>query len=77
MKGRTRSELGPGDYFGEMSLLDGGPRSATVRASEPLTTLSIAEWNFRPLLKSHPTIAYKMLVMMCRRLRSVERNVTG
>ncbi|MGZ4736876.1 MAG: cyclic nucleotide-binding domain-containing protein [Acidimicrobiia bacterium] len=70
--GRTVATLGPGDYFGELSLIDGDPRSASVVAIEPLRTWSIAEWNFRPLLKTQGTIAYKLLVMLCRRLRAAE-----
>jgi CRP-like cAMP-binding protein len=72
--GRTRATLGAGEYFGELSLIDGEPRSATVIATEPLTTLSIAEWNLRPLLKSQPTISYKLLVVLCRRVRSVMKS---
>jgi CRP-like cAMP-binding protein len=74
--GRTRNVLGPGDYFGEVSLIDGGPRSATVTAETPLRTLALAEWNFRPLLKEVPSIAPKILVEMCSRLRSNEKQLT-
>jgi CRP/FNR family transcriptional regulator, cyclic AMP receptor protein len=72
--GRTRATLSPGEYFGELSLIDGEPRSATVVALEPLETLSIAEWNLRPLLKSQATISYKMLVVLARRVRSVMKS---
>src|SRR4051794_34208831 len=44
---RTLATLGPGDYFGEISLIDGEPRSATVIATSDLQTLSLARWNFR------------------------------
>jgi CRP/FNR family cyclic AMP-dependent transcriptional regulator len=67
--GRAADQLGPGDYFGEMSLLDGEPRSATIVATTPIRALSIARFNFRPLLTNHPDIAEHILVEMSRRLR--------
>jgi CRP/FNR family cyclic AMP-dependent transcriptional regulator len=74
--GRTRAKLGPGDFFGEMSLIDGGPRSATVRADTGVRTLSLASWEFTPLLDANPSIARKLLVELSRRLRAVERSLT-
>jgi CRP/FNR family transcriptional regulator, cyclic AMP receptor protein len=72
--GRRRPSLGPGDYFGEISLIDGGPRSATVTAATDLQTLSIASFNFRALLKEQPPLAMKLLSQLCRRLRSSEQS---
>lgn len=69
---REVTVLSGGDYFGEMSVIDGGPRSATVTATTPVRTLSIASWEFMPLLEKHPGIAAKMLVEMVRRVRRLE-----
>lgn len=68
--GRTVRRLGTGSFFGEIALLDGGPRSATVIAETPVKTMSIAAWNFRSILKSHPNLAVRMLEEVCKRLRS-------
>jgi CRP-like cAMP-binding protein len=73
--GRHLASLHAGDYFGEISLIDGQPRSATVVAQTPLTTLSIASFNFRPMLLEHPAIMRKILLETCRRLRAVERSL--
>jgi CRP-like cAMP-binding protein len=71
--GRVRRRMGPGEFFGEIALLDGGLRSATVRADTPVRTLSITAWNFKPLLVEHPAMAQKLLVELCRRLRAAEK----
>lgn len=73
---RTVNTLGPGDHFGEMSLLDGGPRSATVTATTPVRTFSITAWSFRPLLERNPSIARKLLMEMSRRLRAATKSHT-
>jgi CRP/FNR family cyclic AMP-dependent transcriptional regulator len=72
---RAVNRLGPGDFFGEMSLLDDEPRSATVVAVSPLSTLSIVSFNFRSLLKSNASITYNILVCVAERLRQVQQTV--
>jgi CRP/FNR family transcriptional regulator/CRP/FNR family cyclic AMP-dependent transcriptional regulator len=68
--GRVRSTIGPGDTIGEMSLLDGEPTSATVRAVHSLRTLSLPSWNFRTLLRKEPTILEQVMLELVRRLRA-------
>ncbi len=74
--GATHASLGPGSYFGEMSLLDGGPRSATVAAASDLRTISLTSWDFNALLDQYPDLSRKLLVQLCRRLRLVERSIS-
>ena len=74
--GRTRRRFGPGAFFGEVALLDGGPRSATVIAETPVVTLSIPVWNFKSLLKSNPNLSLKVLEEVCRRLRISDAAIT-
>lgn len=64
--------LGPGDSFGEMALLDGGPRSATVVAQTDLLCLRLARAPFTKMLKSEPEIALALLAELSRRLRLAE-----
>ncbi len=73
--GRTRATLGPGSYFGELSVLDGRERSASVVAASALETWSIAEFNFRALLKQYPSLAVKLLGVLSGRLRDAERSL--
>ena len=75
INGERWAELGPGDHFGEVSLIDGEPRSATVTATTELRALSLASFTFAPLLVEHPTITRKILVEMCSRLRSAEERL--
>jgi CRP/FNR family cyclic AMP-dependent transcriptional regulator len=71
--GASRAEIGPGRYFGEISLIDGGPRSASVTALTDVTTVSLVTWDFNPILESEPEIARALLLVMCKRLRAAER----
>lgn len=72
--GRTRKILGPGNYFGELAVIDGGPRTASVVATGPLELWSIAAFNFRALVTEHPRIAAKMLNHLAARVREAERS---
>jgi CRP/FNR family cyclic AMP-dependent transcriptional regulator len=73
VKGRKVRTLGPGDSFGDIAVIDGGPRSASVTAGTELLTLSLAPWEFKPLLIEHPSLAYKLLLKVCALLREAER----
>jgi CRP/FNR family transcriptional regulator, cyclic AMP receptor protein len=71
-RGRRLRSLEPGDSFGDIALIDGGPRSATVTAETAVSTLSLAVWNFRAALLENPSITYKLLLVLCKRLRESE-----
>ena len=77
INGRTRRKLGPGAFFGEIALLDGGPRTASVIAETDVHTISIPHWNFRSLLKEQPPLALKMLEETCKRLRVENASLQG
>jgi len=72
---RPVATLGPGDYFGEISLIDGEPRSASVTADTPLRTLTLASFNFKAILHEYPATARKILLEMCRRVRRLDQSL--
>jgi CRP-like cAMP-binding protein len=74
--GVEHARLGPGTYFGEISLIDGGPRSATVSAATDLKTVSLTSWDFNVLLDQFPELARGLLIQLCRRLRDVEQSIS-
>lgn len=74
--GVEHATLGPGSYFGEISLIDGGPRSATVTAKTDLKTISLTSWDFNALLDEYPELARELLIQLCRRLRGVEQSIS-
>ena len=69
------SMLGPGDFFGEMSLLDNEPRSATVVATEPLELMTIWRSDFLQILQENFGITRKVLAELSRRLRSASNRI--
>ena len=70
--GEQIAALGPGDTFGEMALIDRGPRSATVRATTELNCHGMTAWEFRPLVEENPEIAWSLLETLVARVREAE-----
>lgn len=70
--GKVIARLGAGDFFGEMSLIDGEPRTATVIAEEPVSLLVIHRRVFSHLLDTVPGLQKKILVTLCVRLRQAD-----
>ncbi len=69
--GKPVAQYGPGDHFGEMSVLDGSPRSATIRATTDVTTMGLSSWNLRALIKEEPEISLHIIEVLVARLRAV------
>jgi CRP/FNR family transcriptional regulator/CRP/FNR family cyclic AMP-dependent transcriptional regulator len=69
------SELHPGDFFGEMSLLDGEPRSATIVATTPLRLMIVDRSHFWRLLDEAPDLVRRILTILSRRVRGLEQTV--
>jgi CRP/FNR family cyclic AMP-dependent transcriptional regulator len=72
-KPRARA-LGPGDFFGEMALIDGGPRSATIVATTKLHAMKLARRPFMKLLEQEPKVALTLLTELAARVRRLERS---
>jgi len=70
--GQQRAGLGPGDYFGEIALIDEGARSATITADDDLRCYGLTYWDFRPLVQENAAICWKLLQFMVGRLRAAE-----
>ena len=72
VSGEPRASLGPGDYFGEMALIDEKPRSATVVAATDMRCLALSAWEFRPFVEENPTVAWALLQILAKRLRDAQ-----
>lgn len=75
--GRVLSRLLPGEYFGEISLLDGGPRTANVVAETPLTMLALERAAFLKMVEQEPAVAVKLMRHAASMLRRLERPTSG
>ena len=76
LRGEIVRTLGPGDHFGEIALIDEGPRSATVTASTDLRCRGLAAWEFKSFVQEHPEVAWPLLETLASRLRdSEERSI--
>jgi CRP/FNR family cyclic AMP-dependent transcriptional regulator len=76
-KGRTIARLGPGNFFGELSLLDGGPRTASVITEAPSRFLTLPRSSLRAALRSDGRLALRILETMAGRVRQLERPLVG
>lgn len=72
--GEERGRLGPGDYFGDVAMIDQGDRSASIDAASELKCYGISFWDFRPIVEHDPRIAWPLLQAMAKRLRAAERD---
>ena len=70
--GEAVAQLGPGDSFGEMALIDKSARSATVKADTDVHCYQLPVWSFRPLVESHPEVAWALLEALADRVREAE-----
>jgi CRP/FNR family transcriptional regulator, cyclic AMP receptor protein len=73
LRGKQIATFGPGSVFGEMSLLDGGPRSATVTAESPMRLYVLDRGSFFALLRDAPDVTEKILRALAERLRATEK----
>jgi CRP-like cAMP-binding protein len=70
--GKPVNTLGPGEHFGEIALLDEGPRSATVTAATDLHCFGIVAWEFAPFVRENPDVAWTMMQNLAARVREAE-----
>ena len=75
--GRTVARIVPGDFFGELSALDGGPRSASVIAETPLVAVRLFRHALLDLVRAEPILSAHLLQGMARRIREIERPLSG
>jgi CRP/FNR family transcriptional regulator, cyclic AMP receptor protein len=67
--GESKGSIGPGDYFGEIALINESPRTATLTASTNMLCYGMTSWDFKPLVESNSAIAWKLLTAMAEKMR--------
>jgi CRP/FNR family cyclic AMP-dependent transcriptional regulator len=72
--GNEVARLKPGAFFGEVTALNGGPRTASVKADEALWVLRVTDANFRPFLEDYPKVTFRILEQVCRRFQALATN---
>ena len=72
LRGEIVRTLAPGDYIGEIALIDEGPRTATVTATTDLRCRGMAAWEFRSFVQEHPEVAWRLLETLAARFREAE-----
>jgi CRP/FNR family cyclic AMP-dependent transcriptional regulator len=70
--GEHRASIGPGDFFGEIALIDTGVRSASITAATELLCYGLTAWEFRPFVEEHPKVAWALLQTLAGRLREAQ-----
>jgi CRP-like cAMP-binding protein len=75
--GREVGQLGAGQAFGEMALIDKSARSATVRALIDTHCFLLPVWSFRPIVEAHPEMSWALLEALAQRIREVEARTSG
>ena len=73
VKGKTIRSIGPGEHFGEVALIDDGPRMAEITAETDLECFALPAWQFRAFVKDHPDVAWALMQSLVKRIvRDVE-----
>ena len=70
--GEAKATLGPGDYFGEIALIDEGTRTATITAATDVIAYGMTPWEFKPFVEDHPQVAWALLKTLAQRLRAAQ-----
>ena len=74
IRGKKHTTLKPDDYFGEIALIDEGPRMATITAASEIVCYGLTYWDFRPLVEANGVIGWKLLQRMAKMYRAARED---